>query len=131
MVFFVICISSWAWAISSRAFWIFPNNSSPFMAISSNRSAASWFSSSKRLRLWFCNSVELSSFGSDSIKVSISFAQRDISCANSWAKSSCGGFCTGVCEPFRSKFGNLLGYDVCCIIPIALQKCSACWNATF
>lgn len=45
-----------------------------FELTSSSRFAASWFSNSKRRKLCACSSCELSSFGNDSINVSISFA---------------------------------------------------------
>uniref|UniRef100_A0A2H1VY47 SFRICE_011416 n=1 Tax=Spodoptera frugiperda TaxID=7108 RepID=A0A2H1VY47_SPOFR len=48
-------------------------------------SAASLFSASRRLKLCTCSSVELSSLGNDSIRVSMSFAHREISVANNIA----------------------------------------------
>lgn len=53
----------------------------------------------------------------------------EINVANSWAKSS-SPFSICDCVPIRSKPGNLLGLDVCCIMPMLLQKCSACCEKT-
>ena len=36
--------------------------------------------------------------------------------------------CCGVCDPLRSKPGNLLGVEYCCKMPMLLQKWSACWK---
>lgn len=88
------CISSWACAMSLSAAWIFSRIFWPrsttfeddsivnridtykqcYSLTSSKCLAASWFSISSRRKLCVCNSCELSSFGSDSISVSISLA---------------------------------------------------------
>ena len=78
----------------------------------------------RKERTTWSSEVE-SSLGKESIKTSISFAQRAIKVAKSWALSSV--CCWGVRFPARSKPGNIAGGADCWRIPIALQKLSACW----
>lgn len=60
--------------MSLSAAWIFSRTFWPRSTTSSRCLAASWFSTSSRRKLCVCNSCELSSFGNDSINVSMSFA---------------------------------------------------------
>ena len=144
-------MASWVCAMSWSAFWIFSSISSPSLTTSLNRVAASSFSFSSLLRLaiWkyklrlfnhatlvnnrkanqiTCSSEVESSLGNESIRTSMSLAQRAINVAKREAWSSC--CCWGVRLPARSNPGNVAGGAVCCKIPIALQKLSACWNYT-
>lgn len=93
------------------------------MLLSSNNSVH------RTVKTW-SSDVE-SSLGRDSIRTSMSFAQRAINCANSgaWSSCCCCCCCCGVLLPDRSKPGKLAGGAVCCKIPIALQKLSACFSS--